>query len=246
MRFPITKNEDLAQLFRNQGNTCYKKKELEKSFQQYTYSLTVAGYGGTQYALALSNRSAVLFEMKEFEVPTFRQWFFIVICFNYNCFINNLNCYILHKEFYFDVIEVWNYFRILQKLCIEDIKLCFKANVPEKSKPKLYIRKARAFQNLGEKEKMKDCLIYLLSFLNGSSITTAEKGIDTNYILNCKQYIVQFLVKYEKSARELLSLVDETAKVIVKDKFSFKIPSDLPDFEKNENFLNAASCVSLK
>lgn len=62
------KNDSLSTIYRQEGNKCYAKKDLLKSLEFYTRSLCCATPNGKEYGLALANRSAVSFEMKEFEV----------------------------------------------------------------------------------------------------------------------------------------------------------------------------------
>ncbi|KAH1003901.1 SET and MYND domain-containing protein 4 isoform X1 [Dendroctonus ponderosae] len=63
----IGKDDSLSTIYRQEGNKCYAKKDLLKSLEFYTRSLCCATPNGKEYGLALANRSAVSFEMKEFE-----------------------------------------------------------------------------------------------------------------------------------------------------------------------------------
>lgn len=62
------KDDNLSTFYRQEGNKCYARKDLLKSLEFYTKSLCCATPNSREYGLALANRSAVSFEMKEFEV----------------------------------------------------------------------------------------------------------------------------------------------------------------------------------
>lgn len=64
----VKKDDRLSIFFRKEGNKCYARKDLLKSLEFYTKSLCYATPGSREYGLALANRSAVSFEMKEYEV----------------------------------------------------------------------------------------------------------------------------------------------------------------------------------
>ncbi|CAG9864473.1 unnamed protein product [Phyllotreta striolata] len=63
----IVKDDRLSLYYRKEGNKCYAQKNLLKSLEFYTKSLCTATPGSKEYGLALANRSAVSFEMKEYE-----------------------------------------------------------------------------------------------------------------------------------------------------------------------------------
>lgn len=64
----LKKDDRLSIVYRKEGNKCYARKDLLKSLEFYTKSLCCATPGSREYGLALANRSAVSFEMKEYEV----------------------------------------------------------------------------------------------------------------------------------------------------------------------------------
>jgi len=64
----VEKDDTLSTFYRQEGNKCYARKELLKSLELYTKSLCCATPNGQEYGLALANRSAVSFEMREFSV----------------------------------------------------------------------------------------------------------------------------------------------------------------------------------
>lgn len=74
------KDDRLSLYYRKEGNKCYAQKNLLKSLEFYTKSLCTATPGSREYGLALANRSAVTFEMKEYEVSTLN----ILIIFTLN------------------------------------------------------------------------------------------------------------------------------------------------------------------
>ncbi|CAH0547824.1 unnamed protein product [Brassicogethes aeneus] len=61
------KNDKLSTVYRQEGNKCYARKDRLKSLEFYTKSLCSATTNGKEYGLALANRSAVSFEMGEYE-----------------------------------------------------------------------------------------------------------------------------------------------------------------------------------
>ncbi|XP_057661790.1 SET and MYND domain-containing protein 4-like isoform X1 [Diorhabda carinulata] len=63
----VVKDDGLSLFYRKEGNKCYAQKNLLKSLEFYTKSLCTATPGSREYGLALANRSAVTFEMKEYE-----------------------------------------------------------------------------------------------------------------------------------------------------------------------------------
>lgn len=67
----IKKDDRLSIFYRKEGNKCYARKDLLKSLEFYTKSLCCATTDSREYGLALANRSAVSFEMKEYEVRNF-------------------------------------------------------------------------------------------------------------------------------------------------------------------------------
>ncbi|XP_044254997.1 SET and MYND domain-containing protein 4-like [Tribolium madens] len=60
------KNNTISALHRREGNNFYAEKNLIKSFDCYTKSLRFAIPYSKEYGLALANRSAVSFELKEY------------------------------------------------------------------------------------------------------------------------------------------------------------------------------------
>lgn len=62
------KDDALSTFYRQEGNKYYARKNLLKSMEFYIKSLCFATPNGKEYGLALANRSAVFFEMEEFEV----------------------------------------------------------------------------------------------------------------------------------------------------------------------------------
>lgn len=62
------KNDAISALHRREGNNFYAKKNLVKSLQFYTKSLCFATPHSKESGLALANRSAVLFEMREYQL----------------------------------------------------------------------------------------------------------------------------------------------------------------------------------
>lgn len=67
----MIKDDGLSTYYRKEGNKCYARKDLVKSLEYYTKSLCCATPNSREYGLALANRSAVSFEMKEYEVDYF-------------------------------------------------------------------------------------------------------------------------------------------------------------------------------
>lgn len=63
-----------AECQRNLGNKCFAKKDYDESYQFYTKSLCYACRKGVNYGLALANRSALLYELGEFEVSSTLHW----------------------------------------------------------------------------------------------------------------------------------------------------------------------------
>ncbi|VEN37449.1 unnamed protein product [Callosobruchus maculatus] len=63
----IEKDDKTSIQYRKEGNKYYASKDLVKSLEYYTKSICNATVGGREYSLALANRSAVTFEMREYE-----------------------------------------------------------------------------------------------------------------------------------------------------------------------------------
>ncbi|XP_019867309.1 SET and MYND domain-containing protein 4 [Aethina tumida] len=61
------KDDKLSTVYRQEGNKYYARKDRLKSLEFYTKSLCSATPNGKEYGLALANRSAVSFEMGEYE-----------------------------------------------------------------------------------------------------------------------------------------------------------------------------------
>lgn len=64
----VKKDNRASVFYRKEGNKCYARKELLKSLEYYTKSICSATPCGREYGLAVANRSAVSFEMREYEV----------------------------------------------------------------------------------------------------------------------------------------------------------------------------------
>ena len=58
------KNLKTSDNYRKIGNSFYKKKEFQDSFNNYNLAIKYAGKNTDQYLLAYSNRSALYYEMK--------------------------------------------------------------------------------------------------------------------------------------------------------------------------------------
>ncbi|XP_030763066.1 SET and MYND domain-containing protein 4-like [Sitophilus oryzae] len=125
----VKKDNSMSTFYRQEGNKCYARKDLLKSLEFYTKSLCCATPNGREYGLALANRSAVSFEMKEFEN------------------------------------------------CIRDIDLCFKTNYPRDLKPKIYLRKAECYFEIGQKDDLDKCINEALEFLSTQNISEKDKHI---------------------------------------------------------------------
>ncbi|CAH4030118.1 unnamed protein product [Pieris brassicae] len=63
----VSKDDNASTHFRNLGNQCYTKKDLYKAWQYYNLSLMYAPSDSISFCLALSNRSAVFFELSKFK-----------------------------------------------------------------------------------------------------------------------------------------------------------------------------------
>lgn len=57
-----------AKTFREEGNTYYKEKNYLYALRYYTESVSYAPYEHEEFCLALSNRSAVLYNLNEYQV----------------------------------------------------------------------------------------------------------------------------------------------------------------------------------
>jgi len=64
----IAKSSEDSIKYRTQGNEKFKARQDEHSLHLYSKSILVAPLNSEEYAVSLGNRSAVLFEMKLFEV----------------------------------------------------------------------------------------------------------------------------------------------------------------------------------
>lgn len=64
----LNKSNAIAESFRSKGNQFYMKKEFLDALEAYNQSLCFAEAGSKTIALAFSNRSAVYFEMKLYDV----------------------------------------------------------------------------------------------------------------------------------------------------------------------------------
>lgn len=62
------KSDAKAEEFRVLGNQFYAKRDYHNCYYFYTKSLCHANQGGLKYGLALANRSALLYELKDIEV----------------------------------------------------------------------------------------------------------------------------------------------------------------------------------
>nr|CAI5865838.1 unnamed protein product [Callosobruchus analis] len=63
----VEKDDKVSIQYRKEGNKYYACKDLVKSLEYYTKSICNATLNGREYSLALANRSAVTFEMREYE-----------------------------------------------------------------------------------------------------------------------------------------------------------------------------------
>ncbi|XP_061719114.1 SET and MYND domain-containing protein 4-like [Cydia pomonella] len=63
----VSKSTDLSLYYRNRGNECFKKAQDFEAWQYYNLSLLHAPTSSNDYALALSNRSAVFFSLKKYK-----------------------------------------------------------------------------------------------------------------------------------------------------------------------------------
>lgn len=77
------KDDKLSTVYRQEGNKYYARKDRLKSLEFYTKSLCSATPNGKEYGLALANRSAVSFEMGEYEVSLY----ICLICLYFNILI---------------------------------------------------------------------------------------------------------------------------------------------------------------
>ncbi|KAL1516683.1 hypothetical protein ABEB36_000563 [Hypothenemus hampei] len=130
----VQKDDSLSTFYRQEGNKCYARKDLLKSLELYTKSLCFATVNSREYGLALANRSAVSFEMKEFQN------------------------------------------------CLRDIDLCFKTSYPKDLWPKIYLRKAECYWEMGLQENLDKCIQEALIYLNKENISEKEKYVVK---LNC-------------------------------------------------------------
>ncbi|CAH2236054.1 SET and MYND domain-containing protein 4 [Pararge aegeria] len=62
----VHKNDNLSSHYRNLGNTCFQEYKHHKAWQYYNLSLLNATLKSENYCLALSNRSAVFYELEKF------------------------------------------------------------------------------------------------------------------------------------------------------------------------------------
>ncbi|XP_047992590.1 SET and MYND domain-containing protein 4 [Leguminivora glycinivorella] len=63
----VSKSTDLSLYYRNRGNECFKNSQYFEAWQCYNLSLLHAPTSSDDYALALSNRSAVFFFLKKYK-----------------------------------------------------------------------------------------------------------------------------------------------------------------------------------
>ncbi|XP_046969169.1 SET and MYND domain-containing protein 4-like [Vanessa cardui] len=63
----VKKNNDSSLYYRNQGNKCFDQTEYHKAWQYYNLSLLHAPINSENYCLALSNRSAVFYELNKYK-----------------------------------------------------------------------------------------------------------------------------------------------------------------------------------
>ncbi|XP_066256363.1 SET and MYND domain-containing protein 4-like [Euwallacea similis] len=61
--------------------------------------------------------------------------------------------------------------------CITDIELCFKSNYPKQLRPKVYMRKAECYIEMGQKDDLNKCIYEALKFLRNESIPDKDKFI---------------------------------------------------------------------
>lgn len=62
-----SKNDELAEEYKRQGNEYYRKKKIKEAIECYTNSIAYAKEKSEVLALAFANRSAALFEKKFYE-----------------------------------------------------------------------------------------------------------------------------------------------------------------------------------
>lgn len=172
----VQKDDTLSTYYRQEGNKCYARKDLLKSLEFYTKSLCCATPNGREYGLALANRSAVSFEMKEYEN------------------------------------------------CLRDIELCFKTNYPKDLKPKIYLRKADCFFEVGQKENLDKCIQESLKFLHAEDLPDKDK-----HVARLEQ------IKKSKVKMKAVEMYRENS-------------SDLPEFDEGENqhFAYASSKIKMR
>ncbi|KAJ8964737.1 hypothetical protein NQ314_004668 [Rhamnusium bicolor] len=121
----VKKDDHLSTFYRQEGNKCYARKDLLKSLEFYTKSLCCATPSGREYGLALANRSAVSFEMKEFE-NCLKD---IDLCFNTDYPMDlKPKIYFRKAECYFETGQKEN----LEKSVTETYKFLSSTNVVDK------------------------------------------------------------------------------------------------------------------
>ncbi|XP_041981863.1 SET and MYND domain-containing protein 4 [Aricia agestis] len=62
----VKKSENLSSQLRNQGNQCFQKENLFEAWQYYNLALLYAPLDSDKFYLAISNRSAVFYELKKY------------------------------------------------------------------------------------------------------------------------------------------------------------------------------------
>lgn len=80
LEIKLVKSEEKAEHLRILGNEYFKKKDFRNCYYYYTRSLCFARPDCVNYGLALGNRSALLYEMGDYEVI-----FLIITIFYYVC-----------------------------------------------------------------------------------------------------------------------------------------------------------------
>lgn len=160
----VEKDDTLSTFYRQEGNKCYARKELLKSLELYTKSLCCATPNGQEYGLALANRSAVSFEMREFS-NCLRD---IELCFKTNypkhlrpkIYLRKAECYCetgLKDE--------------LEKCMVEALQFLHIENVPDKEKHILKMNKIKKMPLKGHNnwDGHKENLYELPEFDEGES-----------------------------------------------------------------------------